>query len=231
MNKKTILMSPADSKIFNYFEKRFNTIPTDCLLELIPYERYHADMQSIKIKDKLFINKNCKSIISSLDKRNISYTLCDNIGCRYPDNVALNAVLIGNKLMCKESALHPLVKEYCHSASIEIINVKQGYAKCSTLVVNENSIITDDESIYKVALQNDINALLIEKGDIILDDDNYGFIGGASAVIGDSVYFFGDINTHKNANKIKTFIKNRNLNIVSTTHDKLTDIGGIVTID
>ena len=231
MQRKTILMSPADSKIYNFFERHFNVISTDCLKEFISYEQYHADMQALKINDKLFINADCKKLISSLNKANISFISCENIGYRYPLNVALNALPIENKMFCLEKALHPLVKEYCLNSDIEIINVKQGYTKCSTLVVDNNSIITDDESIHKTASKSGIESLLIEKGDIYLDEKNYGFIGGASAKIGKTIYFFGDINAHRNADKIKKFIHKKNLTIECVTSDSLKDIGGIIALD
>lgn len=231
MNRKTILMSPADSKIYEVFERQFNVIPTDCLEDFISYEQYHADMQALKINDILFINANCKNFISSLNKANISFISCENIGCKYPYNVALNALFIGNKIFCLEKALHSLVKEYCLSNGIEIINVKQGYTKCSTLKIDENSVITDDESIFNATSKAGIDALLIEKGDIYLDENNYGFIGGASATIGDSIYFFGDINKHRNADKIKEFIENKNKTIECVSCDFLMDIGGIITLD
>ena len=231
MERKTLLVSPADSNIYKFFERQFNVISSDCLEDFISFERYHADMQALKINDKLFVNANCKALIKSLGKHNISFINCKGIGTKYPENVALNAAFIGNKLLCKESALHPIVKDYCKNESIEIINVNQGYAKCSTLTVDENSIITDDESIAKASVKMGIDVLKIEKGDIYLDSNNYGFIGGAGAVIGDKAYFFGDINCHRNADEIKTFIKKRKINIICTGTYKLTDIGGVIALD
>lgn len=231
MSRKTLLISPADSNIYEFFERQFNVISSDYLECFISFERNHADMQALKIKDKLFINADCKALIRDLEKRNISFTICQGIGSKYPDNVALNAAFIGNKLICKESALHPIVKDYCKSENIEIINVNQGYAKCSALIIDENSIITDDESIANASKKAGIDVMKIEKGDIYLDDKNYGFIGGSSAVIGDSVYFFGDINSHINADKIKAFIEKRQLNIICTGTHNLIDIGGVISLD
>ncbi|MBQ7384938.1 MAG: hypothetical protein IJW04_00335 [Ruminococcus sp.] len=231
MDKKTILMSPADSKIYEFFERQFNVICTDCLEDFIPYERYHADMQALKIKDKLFINAKCKKLINKLTELGINYIICEGIGNNYPNNVALNAALIGNKLLCNEKALHPLIKDYCNSSGIDIVHVKQGYTKCSTLVIDENSIITDDESIHKSAVKAGIDVLLIKKGDIFLNENNYGFIGGASVVIGKTVYFFGSINTHQDYDKLKGFILKKNMNIECTGTQRLIDIGGIIILD
>lgn len=231
MERINLLMSPADSKICEFFERQFNLITTDCLKNFISYEKYHADMQALRIKDKLFINEECKELISKLKSLNVSFITCEKIGERYPYNIALNAALIGNRLLCLEKALHPKVKEYCHKSGIEIINVNQGYAKCSTLLLDENSIITDDESIHKASVNAGIDTLLIEKGDIYLDDENYGFIGGASTMIGETVYFFGDINKHRNADKIIKFINEKNKTYECINSGSLIDIGSIIILD
>ena len=115
-------------------------------------------------------------------------------------------------------------------AGIDIIDTKQGYAKCSTLILNENTIITDDISIEKVAKANNLNVLKVEKECIYLDKNNYGFIGGASALIGKTVYFFGDIDSHPNSKEIIDFIKRCKLNYVSVDSNRLRDIGGIVVL-
>ena len=60
MSDKTILISPVDGRIFNYFKDRLNVIESDCVEDLIPYEQFHADMQVLNLNGKLFVNSNCK---------------------------------------------------------------------------------------------------------------------------------------------------------------------------
>lgn len=230
MTKRIVLISPVDGRVYDFFKNNFHVIKSDCLSDFISYERYHADMQVLNLKGNLFVNSNCRQISETLDKMNLTYTKCDGIGCRYPDNVALNAVLAGNNLLCKEKALHPKVKEFCIRNNIKILNVNQGYTKCSTLVLNENTIITDDESIARVSLINNINVLKIRKGNIYLDDKTVGFIGGASAVINDTVYFFGDITSHCDFDRISEFLLLNKMGYKCVFPDRLVDIGGIVNI-
>ena len=230
MHRKTILMSPADSKIYSFFERQYNVIQSDYIEKMITFERHHADMQLLNLNGKLFINSSCTNVIKKISEFNLEYIICEDVGFEYPSNVALNAALVGNKLFCNRKALHSSVTKHCDITGIEILNVKQGYAKCSMLILNENNIITDDESIYKTAIKSNINVLKIEKGDIYLDKENYGFIGGASARIGNMVYFFGNINTHKNSDKIIKFIEKCNMDIICVSNGNLRDIGGIVEI-
>ena len=228
--KKALIISPESAKITKYFKETFEIIKTEPTNSEISYEQFHADMQILKINDTVFVDSNCKYLIKALKNRVEHLILCDGIGTKYPDNVSLNAALVGNNLICKETSLHPKVKEYCSDRNIRIINVNQGYTKCSTLILNENTIITDDESIFKLSLINNISVLKIEKGDILLDKLTYGFIGGASLVYNNNVYIFGDINKHRNAKAICDIINKNGLNIVSVTNESIKDIGGAVII-
>ena len=46
----------------------------------------------------------------------------------------------------------------------------QGYAKCSCVVVDEDSIITSDRGIWREAVNAGMDVLLIEKSQVILRD-------------------------------------------------------------
>lgn len=228
MNRKTILMSPADSKLYEYFKKHYNVICSEYLEDFISYERYHADMQAVNINGKIFVNAQCSNLITNLKTAKINYSECIGIGNKYPQNVALNVAFTGKYLICNRKALHPEIREFCEKSDIDIINTNQGYAKCSTLILNEDTIITDDVSIAKAADKNKLNVLKIDKDNIFLDKENCGFIGGAGAVIGKTVYFFGDIYSHKSAKEIIEFIRSYGLDCISVDSDRLRDIGGIV---
>lgn len=231
MNKQTILISPQNHCIYNYFRNRYNIIKSDCVDNFVTYEQYHADMQMLNLNGKLFVNSTCTNVIAKLEALNVDFTVCNDIGKKYPESVALNAALIGTKLFCNRKSLHAEVKKYCDLNNIEIINVKQGYTKCSTLILNDSAIITDDNNIDITAQQEDISVLKISKGDIYLSENAVGFIGGASAKIGNTVYFFGDISKCRDYIKITDFIEKHGLSIDIIKSCRLSDIGGIVLIN
>jgi hypothetical protein len=64
--------------------------------------------------------------------------------------------------------------------NFNIIDVKQGYTKCSVLPVSNNAFITDDISIYNQCVSFGIDVLYVGKGDVSLPGYNYGFIGGCA---------------------------------------------------
>lgn len=196
-------------------------------------ESSHADMQVLHIKENLLVVVNKEEKLEQqLVNNNIKYTLCKTvIEPKYPKNVLLNALRLGEYLFCNEKAVDQRVKEICLQENIQIVNTKQSYTKCSTAVVAENAIITADSSIAKVASLHEIDVLKISEGFIELKGYNYGFIGGCSGKISkDCLAFCGNIKAHPDYENIKSFAKNYGVNLYSLSNRNLLDIGSILPI-
>lgn len=198
--------------------------------DIDPAVKYHADMAAIYLgTGKILLDKRQYPLGKKLLEKglDVQYTEAKIIG-EYPNDVALNFTIISNKILgrfdCADNRLVEL------ASAFDKINVKQGYCKCSCIVVSDNAMITDDKSIYDKAIANSIDCLLISKGDILLEGHNYGFIGGASGKISEKeILFFGDITKHRDYKKIADFIKKHGCKIISLDFP-LTDFGGIIPI-
>lgn len=146
----------------------------------------------------------------------------------YPDDAAYNVANIG------KIAIHNF--KYTDSVLLEKlkgekINVGQGYSKCSICIVDENSIITEDEGIANILNEHNINVLKISAGDVLLDGLSYGFLGGASGKIAkDKLAFAGDITGHRDFEKIYNFCMRRNVTPISLSKERLCDIGSIIPV-
>ena len=190
-------------------------------------------MQMLKINNDIFLLKECSNLKRLLENKDYNIILCkNNIDGKYPHCVALNCLYISGKLYGREEAIDVSVKNYCKGNGIEIVDVKQGYTRCSTAVIGKNSAITADSTIYNALTKNGIDVLKIDSGSIRLDGYDYGFIGGACTMIDDgTVAFFGDIKTHPNFRKIERFCIIHNVKIINLAENKpLTDVGGAVKI-
>ena len=200
------------------------------------YERFHADMQIHNFgNDAYFLRNSCsllkKEIIRVNSEANIIIE-SQSISEKYPNNISLNGAFIGDYYICNEShSNRELLRRYIENG-IKIINVKQGYAKCSTVIVSHNAIITDDDDIYnKCRCIKDIEILKADKGSVRLRGYDYGFIGGCSLKLDkNTLAFCGDVRTHSDYHNIKTFCKNHNVELLSLSNDALTDIGGLVAV-
>ena len=150
----------------------------------------------------------------------------------YPTDAIFNALCVGNLLFARMASLSEAVKTSANSAGYTMVNVKQGYAKCSTLTIpQKNAAITADSGMAKAMEKHGVRVLKIVPGHITLDGCEYGFIGGASFVCAPTktVYFFGDITAHPDFENIVSFIKDAGYS-VSSLGGELTDFGGAVII-
>ena len=150
------------------------------------------------------------------------------LGKSYPADARLNAISIGNHLIANTKTVAKEILEISEKLGFSLQNVNQGYPNCSILKLNDKNIITADAGIAKNLEAIGINVLLIEPGHISLPPYEYGFIGGASGVDRDKVFFLGDIMTHPDEKRITEFIENLGMKVVSLSNEPLTDLGGLM---
>ena len=212
----TVIMSGKYPELVSAMHDRgYKVIPTKRITCFHQPEQFHADMQVLKIRDRIFTLDTCRRKPSR----------------DYPNNVLLNCLFLGNRLYGKLSAIDETVLDYCKEQGIELVNVNQGYTRCSTLVVNDNAVITADSSIEKAMKQNGVEVLRISQGQIRLEGFDYGFIGGCSGRILDTIFFFENIKKHSDYSEINDFIINHNSKIeILCDNMPLTDIGGFVEV-
>jgi len=225
-----IMSGEKTELVANISKFGYNIINSENLDELLPFEKTHTDIQCLKIRNHYFVLKNCQSLISTLKKLKLNVTETSSLATKnYPNNILLNCLYINNKLFCKKKAVDKTVLEFCKNESIEVINVNQGYTKCSTAVIDD-SFITSDKGIYEKLTECGVEGILIKAGEIQLDGVDYGFIGGCCFCDDENAYFTGDVTKHSDYNKIKELCFSKNKNIVRLSKNKLYDIGGFVAI-
>ena len=146
----------------------------------------------------------------------------------YPFDVRFNAFTVGNCLFCSEKGVSVAVTDDAKCRGLEIVYVKQGYAKCSTVVVGENAIITADGGIASAAKsRRGIDTLVVSTGGVRLDGYDTGFLGGASGTFGDKVFFCGNLGGHLECAKITEFCEKHGKKVVSLSSSPLFDVGTI----
>lgn len=159
----------------------------------------------------------------------------------YPNDTVFNALPLGRYLFARLASLSPTVRIAAEGNGLVPVNVKQGYARCSTLALSgARAAVTADECMAAVLESNGIRVLRITPGHIELPGCDYGFIGGASFVyepysccslheMHQAVYFFGNLRTHPDFDKIVSFLYGFGYKAVCLS-GKLTDYGGAVII-
>jgi len=194
-------------------------------------EQKHADMQIIHMGNNIFV---CALSSYSYYKKLLpdAVIYCGVIPQeKYPFNIAYNACIIGNKMFCNSMYTDSEVLRLAKAFDINIIDIKQGYTKCSTAVVTDNAVITSDKGLYKAYAANGLDVLLISPGNILLKGYDYGFIGGCCGKTDkDILWFYGDISAHPDYSRIKEFCLKHSCKIEYCKDFPLTDIGSVLPI-
>lgn len=211
---KALLMSDLYPYFCRSLEKKgYKIIPTKKINAFLEPEQRHADMQELIIQNRRFRIEECQRPVAK----------------DYPQNVRLNCLFLGGKLYGKIDAADASVLDFCLERKIPLVHVKQGYTRCSSLVIGDNAVITADKSIAKALKADGAEVLSIQPGHIRLEGFEYGFIGGAGFFDNGTTYFFGNIKKHPDYERIKVFCAEYNSKIeILNREEQLTDIGGVV---
>lgn len=155
-----------------------------------------------------------------------------NLNREYPLDIAYNIGRVDNYAFHKIEYTDQVVKSHFKNEKIEMIDIKQGYSKCSMAIINNSSIITSDNGIYAKLVSLGIDALLIDSGHIILEKQKYGFIGGTIGNLSQDILIFsGNIDDHPNKIEIENFIKQKEVEIIYLSKEKIIDVGTIICLN
>ena len=152
----------------------------------------------------------------------------NDLGYSYPENIKYNGVQVGKYFIHNTNFTAQRLMAAVKNAGLIPVHVNQGYTKCSIVVVDENAIITSDKGIRNALLPLGIDVLLISVGSVKLKGLPYGFLGGASGRIENTIIFNGDLSEHPDYINISNFIFDRGLILQYFDEYPLEDIGSII---
>ncbi len=209
-----------------------NIIPTLKLNTLYNAVCAHPDMQIHQLDEKCFVCEptlyeyyKSKLINASVLKGKTTLT------SKYPYDIAYNAVRVGKCVFHNLKYTDLSIIEYYKSHGVKLINVKQGYSKCSVCILNEHAIITSDKIIADTAEKNNIDALFYESKEIRLFELSYGFIGGICGKIAPDVLAVnGNIEFLSNSYKVIDFCNKYKIKILNLSNEVPQDIGSIIPV-
>lgn len=188
---------------------------------------WHPDMQFCMIGERLVAAKASPSL-----------TIVKDFGCLetertpgsvYPQDVLCNVLswggwAVGNRLYADGAVLRA-----AEQAGLRWISVRQGYAACSTALVDASSAITADQGVAAALRAVGMEVLLLEPGGIVLPGYQYGFIGGCCGKLAPNLMAFtGRLASYPQGERVRTFLKARGIFTIELLEDELLDVGGIL---
>ena len=201
----------------------------------------HPDTLFAKIGNELITSadyfETAPYVFSELREKHPSLKLSftsDTFGKKYPSDCPFNSFTLRGKLYARGGSISENVLRAASEQGILHIDVKQGYAACTTLRFESSEgayAITADKGMARLLRQNGALVTEIENGGISLPPYEYGFIGGACGVRENKIYFLGDIYKHPSAEKIVGAITDAGFEAISLSDEALFDGGGLIFID
>jgi radical SAM superfamily enzyme len=182
----------------------------------------HPDMMLFSLGKKVIYEPGLERIAGLLRDNGYECVKGEKIlSGKYPKDIIYDACVIGRSIIRYDGK----VEKHIENLKAKFIRVKQGYVKCSIVPVNDKYIITSDASIKKAWGKN---ALLVKPGNIKLPGYKTGFIGGASGVHEDKVFFIGSLKNHPDGRLIREFIEKRGKKVIELYDGPLYDCGSIL---
>ena len=236
-----MMLALADVRISSELESALKKY-ADTIIKLPPFSRLakpvssHPDMLIFEYGDKIYTWKEYfdenPQVFKELSSAGYKIAaIGESASAKYPCDVRLNCARVGNYVIANTRHVSSVISQLALENRLVLLHTNQGYAKCSTVTVSENSLITADESIYRAATDAGLDALKINSGNVRLDGYDTGFIGGATAVTENHVLFCGNLHSHPDAEKIASFCQSHGKNAVSLTNGALYDYGTVMMLN
>lgn len=191
----------------------------------------HVDISVCKIENEIIVEptQNMNNISNKIYGK-------ERISAEYPHDIKYNVCIIGKKAIHNLKYTDEILKKELINKGFELINTTQGYTNCSIAVIDENSAIVTDKGLNKILQKHGIKTLYLdEKLDIkLLNENEYsektGFIGGCISRIKNKIIVFGDLDKIDFQNKIRSFIHERNLEVIEFKGLDVIDYGGLIEV-
>ena len=187
--------------------------------------RSHADLQVLQAGGTVYVNERQERLVRELEERGFSVEAVDGVGDAYPADCRLNGFLLGDRIVGNGKCLFPgLTERY------GLLKVKQGYAKCSSIVVGTDTVFTDDPSIFRrLSAEEGIDCRFFPQKEIFLEGYDRGFLGGCCGFVSDDeILFIGDPGRLSCGEALIKALEDKGIRVIHLGEGVPYDFGGIV---
>jgi len=187
----------------------------------------HPDIFICDAGGKIILAPNIPAEIKNvLTENNIPFIMGEKpVGMNYPYAAHYNAVVINNTIIHRSDITDKRIPDACKNH--KLIEVSQGFTRCSLLPVDDKHFITSDEGIHKTLIELGYTALKVSVNGIILRGHPHGFFGGACGIFKNKIFILGNLNHYSDKKKVEFFAGLMNFEIVELYDGPLFDGGSI----
>ncbi|GKU23922.1 DUF6873 family GME fold protein [Clostridium folliculivorans] len=207
-----------------------NIIKVPRCQNLYPAIDGHPDIQlNILDNNTVLVQKDMSAnFIAELKNLGLNPVFSDkSLSSKYPEDIILNAVNLKDTFIHNINFTDKMLLKYIEHK--RLINVTQGYTKCSCAIVSDKAIITSDIKIHNELIAKDFDVLLLPPGHIDLPGLNYGFIGGTCGLLSKKeIIFYGNLKNYKYGELVLSFLDKYQVKPIFLSDTPLVDRGSLM---
>lgn len=185
----------------------------------------HPDLSLCKVDENTII---IDASVSSYYKDKLPHIRIikgEKVSYKYPNDSIYNVVSF-KEFYIHNNFTEKNIRKYFKNK--DHLFVKQGYTRCSTIVLND-SLLTSDLGIYK-RLKDKLKIYLLNEEEIELDGFSKGFLGGCFGLVDEKIALFnGNIERLSSYDIIKSIIVKEKLDLLYPDSNLL-DTGSLIWI-
>lgn len=193
--------------------------------------QWHPDMQLCVLKGRA-VTVRGNPLRNMLEGHGIPCT--ETVGVprpTYPGDALCNVLVSDGWAMGNENTADRAVRLATEELGLKWIHVRQGYAACSTALVNRSSAITEDPGVASALEGAGVEVLRLAPGGVMLPGYEYGFFGGCCGLLAPNLMVFaGRLSCHPQGVKVKDFLSRHGIQVLELLERPLLDVGGIVAL-
>ena len=212
-------------------KRGFDIIKIAFCKQVDPRIGFHPDIQLFTAGGRVFVHPDLPPSSVRALSRHTTVTVCSKaLGGTYPMDCSYNIAFTGETALCRKDLLPHEIADFFAAEKIQVIDVPQGYARCSTVVTGSRSIITEDRGIATAAAEAGLTAVTVTPGFVALKGFSRGFLGGATGTFNGTVFLTGSLSEHPDYAEILSAISTAGKNAVALCDTAAEDFGSILFI-
>jgi hypothetical protein len=187
----------------------------------------HPDIFLLQMENLVMIAPNAPlDLKETLKKHRIPFLIGKaKLGDKFPETAHYNAVSTPDYLIHREGFTDSCI--LCQNEKKQFVHVNQAYTRCNLLSLSDGSFITSDKGIEKALSEKNIEVHYFSSEDVLLDGQEYGFIGGTMGVYHNKIFIIGSLAYYHEGDRLRNILSSKNMEIIELYNGPLIDGGGV----